>query len=683
MRLLRLSLRSFMSWDSLTLDLSECDVVGVTGRVGHGKSALLDAILWTIYGEGRASADAMVRQGEDRASAEVEFEAAGRRVLVRRERERGKATALTLEVDGQSLTRHTVAETQAAIDELVGVSSDALLATAVMVQGRSDEFVRLRPAERMALLSDLVVEDPYPAWHEEARRRRDEARKAAWEQGLRRAMQEDAGRGADAAELRQAALRQAAAAERAREEAEASQQALRDAESATAGMRATAETRARLEAEVERVGRERERLEEEQSRLRAVVAQPDLPMPTMPDLTALQVAEQAAEEARMAAAVLPAERDDLVRAMQDEARARAAVAARATVPCGGAGIYAACPLLAAIPTPEQVIETAGRTVLAADRVRTGQALAGRLDSLHGKAERLREEWRAWERDAAMAEASRDARAERRAEAARSLSDAEARLASLATVQDSARAELAALSGPESERLAAREAMIVALREDAEGAAAAARRLGEQSAVTSREADHAEQAAREAESAGAESERQSALASSYAALAEAWHPYGIPRLIVEEAIPRIEAHANEALQRLPGGFVLRLSTSREKRSGGSMDTLDVTVEVGSRERDYALLSGGERFRVDLALRLGIAGLLAERTGRRVNTAIFDEPLAPGDEQEREAVLEAISALSEEYGLIMVMSHDAEFADALPWSLHVTKVDGASQAELVRQ
>ncbi len=681
MRLTALRLVNFMSWDHLDLDLSECDVVGVTGRVGFGKSSLLDALLWAIYGEGRASADAMVRQGEERAAAEVEFDAGGRRVLVRRERERGRSTALTLEVDGQSLTRHTVAETQGAIDELVGVSSDALLATAVMVQGRSDEFVRLRPAERMALLSDLVVEDPYPAWHEEAKRRRDDTRETAAKAEARRALLAE--QGERAAEYREAAARHSAAAERAREEAESSLRALRDAEAATAGLRVAEERRARLAAEVERVAAERERLEADVLRLRAVVEQPDPSMPPRPDPEVLRQAEEDAEVARRAAADLRLARVGLEQAAREEERVRSLAYDRSAIPCHGEGVYAACPLLATIPTAERV-----QAVVAAARdaewgVLALEVLASPEEARREEAERLREQWHAWERDAATAEASRLALATRREDAARDAASAEERLTSLAAVEAASQAELAALSGPEADRLAAREAMITALREDAEQAAAAARRLGEQAAVSARDADRAEQAAREAAEAQAEVERESGLAQSYAALAEAWHPYGIPRLIVEEAIPRIEAHANEALGRLPGGFVLRLSTSREKRAGGTTDTLDVVVEIGSRERDYGLLSGGERFRVDLALRLGIAGLLAERTGRKVQTAIFDEPLAPGDEQEREAVLEAISTLAEEYGLIMVMSHDTDFADALPWTLRVTKEGDASRAVLSRQ
>ncbi len=674
MRLLRLSLSGFMSWDRLDLDLSECDVVGVVGRVGNGKSAILDGLLWTIYGEGRASADAMVRQGEDRCTVEVAFEAAGHRALVRRERERGRSTALTLEVDGRSLTRHTVAETQAAVDELVGVSSDALLATAVMVQGRSDEFVRLRPAERMALLSDLVVEDPYPAWHEEAKQRRDAARAEVDRAEARRALLAE--QGERAGEYRTAAERQAAAAERAREEAESGQRALHDASASTAGMRAAEEQRVRLEAEVARVAEERERLEAEVRRLRAIEAQPDPPAPPRPDPEPLRQAEADAASARSAATDLRLARAALGEAAREEQRVRALAYDRSAMPCRGEGIYASCPLLATIPSAEQVQAVVAGARDAEWAVLALEVLAGPAEARREEAERLREEWRAWEQATIAAGAAREALKARRADAADGIAAAAARLASLATTD-------VVPTEPEVDRLAAREAMIAALREDAEQAAAAARRLGEQAAVSAREADRAEQAAREALAVQAEVVRQSGLAQSYAALAEAWHPYGIPRLIVEEAIPRIEAHANEALGRLPGGFTLRLSTSREKRTGGSMDTLDVVVEIGGRERDYALLSGGERFRVDLALRLGIAGLLAERTGRKVSTLWLDEPLAPGDEQEREAVTESIAALADQYPLIVIVSHDAEFADALPWVLRVTKQDGASRAELVQQ
>jgi DNA repair exonuclease SbcCD ATPase subunit len=263
--------------------------------------------------------------------------------------------------------------------------------------------------------------------------------------------------------------------------------------------------------------------------------------------------------------------------------------------------------------------------------------------------------------------------------------ARARLARIDAEEAELRADLAR-SEPDPDvaaHLADQEALAATMAEAAARDREAARALSERAAVATRDAERAAKARQDWLAATVEAEAQSDQAARYAALAEAWHPYGIPRLIVEEAIPQIEAHANDALSRLPGGFVLRLATSREKRAGGTSETLDVAVDVAGRERDYALLSGGERFRVDLALRLGIAGLLAERSGRRWGTLWLDEPLAPGDEQEREAVTESIAALSDQYPLVVIVSHDAEFADALPWALRVTKHDGTSRGELVQQ
>ena len=57
-----------------------------------------------------------------------------------------------------------------------------------------------------------------------------------------------------------------------------------------------------------------------------------------------------------------------------------------------------------------------------------------------------------------------------------------------------------------------------------------------------------------------------------------------------------------------------------------ETLDIRIsdEVGT--RDYEMYSGGEAFRVDLALRIALARLLAERAGATLPTLIIDEGFA---------------------------------------------------------
>jgi exonuclease SbcC len=165
------------------------------------------------------------------------------------------------------------------------------------------------------------------------------------------------------------------------------------------------------------------------------------------------------------------------------------------------------------------------------------------------------------------------------------------------------------------------------------------------------------------------------------LAEAFHRDGIPSAILARGIPLIEEEANEVLASLPGSLSLALRTQREKKTGGMADTLDVVVTANGWEREYGMLSVGQRFRVDLALRLGLSRVLTRRTGGRVDTLWLDEPLAALDANGREAVMETLAALADDFGLLVVVSHHPDFNDRFPGRIEVTMEDGVSTAVLV--
>ena len=165
------------------------------------------------------------------------------------------------------------------------------------------------------------------------------------------------------------------------------------------------------------------------------------------------------------------------------------------------------------------------------------------------------------------------------------------------------------------------------------------------------------------------------------LAQAFHRDGIPKLILENGLSLVEERANEVLARMPGGWRVEILTQRELKAGGMAEAMDIQITSAGAVRPYRMLSGGERFRVDFALRMALATVLARRSMTTIDSLWLDEGFGGQDREGREALLDAINVVADEFSLIVVVSHQPEVTDAFPQRLEITKEDGVSQARLV--
>ena len=169
-------------------------------------------------------------------------------------------------------------------------------------------------------------------------------------------------------------------------------------------------------------------------------------------------------------------------------------------------------------------------------------------------------------------------------------------------------------------------------------------------------------------------------SVYKHLRAAFGKHGIPSLIIEETLPEIEERANVLLDRLTDGKMhVRLDTLKEKKTGGTKETLEIIItdEQGV-ARPYETFSGGESFRVNFALRIALAQLLAERSGVRVRTLVIDEGFGTQDEQGIERLVESIQAIRTDFAKILVITHLERLKQAFPIRIEVEKdpVDGST-------
>ncbi len=161
--------------------------------------------------------------------------------------------------------------------------------------------------------------------------------------------------------------------------------------------------------------------------------------------------------------------------------------------------------------------------------------------------------------------------------------------------------------------------------------------------------------------------------------------GIPALLIEQALPDIENHANEILDRLSSGSMsISFETQREfkdKKREDRRETLDILIRDPAGERAYELFSGGEAFRVNFAIRLALSRVLAHRAGARLQTLVIDEGFGSQDADGRQRLVEAINLVGSEFEKILVITHLEELKDAFPARIDVTKTPSGSAVEVM--
>jgi len=170
-------------------------------------------------------------------------------------------------------------------------------------------------------------------------------------------------------------------------------------------------------------------------------------------------------------------------------------------------------------------------------------------------------------------------------------------------------------------------------------------------------------------------------SIYKELAEAFSKKGIQALLIEQALPEIEIEANRLLAKMTDNRMsLRLESQRETKKGNTIETLDIKIADELGTRNYEMYSGGEAFRIDLALRIALSMLLVKRAGASLPILIIDEGFGTQDSSAREKLIEAINSIQDDFEKIIVITHLEEMKDKFETLINVTKTANGSMISI---
>lgn len=165
----RLTMYNFMCYrDNVpSLHFDGIHLACLAGDNGNGKSSIIDAVTWALWGQARSkSDDDLIHSGQ--AAMEVEFDFAVSnqmyRVIRKRSRPKKQRSAgqsileLQIATNGsfRSISGNTIAQTQQKIIDILHMDYATFINSAYLRQGHADEFTTQPPARRKEVLGNIL-----------------------------------------------------------------------------------------------------------------------------------------------------------------------------------------------------------------------------------------------------------------------------------------------------------------------------------------------------------------------------------------------------------------------------------------------------------------------------------------------------------------------------------------------
>ncbi len=170
----RLQLRNFMCYRENVppLEFAGIHLAVLAGNNGNGKSAIIDAMTWALWGKARAgSIDDLIHTLANDMEVQFDFTVSGTLYRVIRNRARPKkrtgAGQSVLELQVQSgegfrvVSGNTIDETQQKIIDTLHMDYDTFVNSAYLRQGHADEFTRQPPGKRKEVLGIILGLETY------------------------------------------------------------------------------------------------------------------------------------------------------------------------------------------------------------------------------------------------------------------------------------------------------------------------------------------------------------------------------------------------------------------------------------------------------------------------------------------------------------------------------------------
>jgi len=156
--------------------------------------------------------------------------------------------------------------------------------------------------------------------------------------------------------------------------------------------------------------------------------------------------------------------------------------------------------------------------------------------------------------------------------------------------------------------------------------------------------------------------------------------GVVSLILDKFCPVLEDRTNEYLEMLKSPFSFRIDTIKEKKNK-TEEIFDFLIFDGITWRQYVTYSGGQKTKIDIGIHMAISSILLERSGFSIDFMFIDEGFGAIDEDGRDALIECIDTLKDHFKKIIVITHIENVITKFNKRINFEIVDGKSKMEII--
>lgn len=163
MKPIKLQMTGFLSYrDTAELNFEEFDLACISGNNGAGKSSILDAMTFALFGKARKNDSSLINSASEKGEVILTFEYEGLKYRIIRRLFKNKPFELDFQIFDQQaqlfqpISDSSRRKTEDVINQTLGLDYETFINASFFLQGEADSFTQKRPTERKEILGKIL-----------------------------------------------------------------------------------------------------------------------------------------------------------------------------------------------------------------------------------------------------------------------------------------------------------------------------------------------------------------------------------------------------------------------------------------------------------------------------------------------------------------------------------------------